>query len=79
MGPDDQRLGFEIGNTADPELSLHLQNILVKFRPEVGCLDVVNRTVKALYFVVDSHSCPARTQMRVIISTVKQIKNAVVL
>jgi hypothetical protein len=78
MGPDDQRLRLKIRNAADAHMALHLQNILLKLRAEIGAFDIVDRPVKAFFGIVNHHTCPARTEMGMIVGSIKQVKNTVI-
>ncbi len=53
----DERLGLIIGNAADAQMALHLPDIPLELRAEIGTLDVVNRAVKPLHAFVDGHAC----------------------
>ena len=75
---DDQRLGLIIRNTADSEKTLHFGSVAFKFGAEAGALNVVDCAVKPLLFVVYDQPGTARAQMRMVIRSVKQIKNTIV-
>ena len=45
---DQQRLRLKIGDTANPQIALHLSDIMVKFRSKRRILNIVDRTVKSL-------------------------------
>ena len=63
MGTGQQRLGFIIGNTADPAVALEFGYIMFKFGSEGRVFDIVNRTVKALYRIIYGHSASSGPKM----------------
>ena len=79
MGADDQGLRFIVGDTSDAQLSFHLEDVLVEFRPEIRTLNIVDRPVKALHMVVHCQACAPCSQMGMIVCSVKEVKNTVLL
>ena len=77
VGTDNQGLGLVVGDAANAQTALHAGNVLVKLGPERGVFNVVDRTVKALFPVVDRHARPAGAKVRVVVRAEKEIEHAV--
>ncbi len=76
MGLDQEGLRLKIRYAADAQISLHLPHIPVKFGPEGGIFDIVDRTVETV-LTIRRHTAPPRPQMGMIVNTVKKFKYAV--
>ena len=76
VGADQQGLGLVVGNTANAHPACHFVDVFFKLGPERRIFNVVNGTVKSL-FPIHGHTCPAGSQMGVIIGSEKQIKYAI--
>ena len=77
MRLQQQRLGFIVRDTADPQISFQFLHIPFKFRTERRILYIVDRTIKA-FLTVDCHSSSSRSEMGMIIHSIKKLKHTVV-
>ncbi len=73
-----QRLRFIVGNTADSNRTFYLVNVFFKFSSERRVLNVVNSALKFAFACVNCNSASARAEMRMIISSKKQIHRTIV-
>ena len=74
---DEQWLRLVVGNGSDSHAAMHLIYISLKLCSERAVLNVVYRSVETVFFIVDHHAGSSGSQMRMIVCTEKQIKNAV--
>ena len=73
----NQRLGFEIGDTSDAEIALHLMNIFLKFGTEGRVLDVMYGSIETFLLSVYCESASSGSQVRVVICTEEQVKHTI--
>ena len=78
MRLDQKGLRLKIRDTADPQISLHLSHVPVKFGPERRILDVVDSPVKPVRSV-GRHSASSGSQVRMVIDSVKQFQYTIFL
>ena len=77
MGPDYQGLGLGVRNTANSHISAHLLNVAFKLGSEWSIFDIVDSSLESLLGIIQCHSTPLGSKVRMIVCSEKQIKYTV--
>jgi hypothetical protein len=78
VGANDQGLVLGVADAPDPQVALHLGDVIIELGPELGVLNAMDETAEMLR-VPNSQPPSPGSQMRVEIGTVKEIEDAVLL
>jgi len=74
---DDQGLVLEVADAADTDMAIHLAQVIVELRPELGVFDVFDEARKSLA-VLHSHAPAPRAQVGMVIRAVEQVLYAII-
>ena len=74
MRADDERLRLAVGYTADAEIALHFLDVMLELGAERRVFDIVYRALKAV-FAVYGETSAAGSEVRMVVSPEKQIKD----
>ena len=77
MGPHQQGLGVRVADAADAAVAVELGDILLKFGPEGGVLNIVDLALEAVLLIVYDHASPAGAQVGVVVHAEKDVEHAI--